>query len=64
MGEQKKMLDTFKKLIETCTLIGDNPELFGMGEDEEDFMMTDGILNNGGDDELDELSKYNAGQRH
>jgi len=53
------MLDTFKRLVDCCQLIGDNPDLFNVTE--ENYWITDTANS---DDELDELSRYNANQRH
>lgn len=61
MGNQKMMMDTFKRLIDCCQLIGDNPDLFNVTE--ENYWFTDNVQA-GQDDELDELSRFNAIQRH
>lgn len=52
-------MDSYKRLIECCQLHGDNPDLF---TSEDNYMPATDTQNS--DDELDELSRFNANQRH
>ena len=54
------MMDSFKRLIECCQLHGDNPDLFSIND--ENFNFAENLQTS--DDELDELSRFNAVQKH
>ncbi|KAH0571209.1 Intraflagellar transport protein 88 [Spironucleus salmonicida] len=64
INDQRQMMEAFKRLIETCQLIGDNPDMFDDNDEDDNAYMGDNVMNNGGDDELDDLSRYNASVRH
>lgn len=61
LGNQKMMLDTFKRLIDACQIFGDNPDQL-FGNEEDNFYLPEPTA--GSDDELDSLSRYNSVQRH